>query len=146
TVMIPPPGAFDLVIFTSQAAIMFFPDAPAWLAKKVCAVGEATAAAARAAGFRQVIQTGDDAADLKRYLAGATFGPALHSSAEDVAHDLSADFPGRVERIVTYRMRARTELPAELVGPISSGCLVLAPLFSRRSAIVLADLLNKAGV
>jgi hypothetical protein len=139
----PPPGAFDHVVFTSQIAAALFPYSPAWRAKKVLAVGEATAAAARKLGFTHVIDTGKDVDDLRLYLSKSGFGGALYPSAEDISADLALDFSGRVQRVVTYRMVPRAGLGLDEGAPGWKKARVLAPLFSRRSALVLADLLAK---
>jgi uroporphyrinogen-III synthase len=139
----PLPGAFDHVVFTSQIAAALFPFSAAWRAKKVLAVGEATAAAARKLGFTHVIDTGKDVDDLRLYLAKSGFGGALYPSAEDISADLALDFSGRVQRVVTYRMVPRGGLGLDESAPGWKMAPVLAPLFSRRSALVLADLLAK---
>ena len=144
TVAMPTSGAFDLVVFTSQIAAALFPFSLAWAGKKVLAVGEATAAAARMVGFSHVIDTGKDVDDLRLYLSKAGFGAALYPSAEDISADLALEFSGRVRRVVTYRMVPRDGLGLDQLAPGWKDGPVLAPLFSRRSALVLADLLAKA--
>jgi hypothetical protein len=139
----PPSGAFDHVVFTSQIAAALFPYSAAWGAKKVLAVGEATAAVARMVGFTHVIDTGKDVDDLRLYLSKSGFGGALYPSAEDISADLALDFSGRVQRVVTYRMAPRAGLGLDESAPGWKKAPVLAPLFSRRSALVLADLLAK---
>ncbi len=169
---LPSAGGFDLILFTSQIAAALFPIGSAWTeskvlgegvetaqvisaarqvslgsawsGKKVLAVGEATASAARAAGFTYVLDTGKDVDDMRAYLARAGFGRALYPSAEDVSADLAQEFAGRVQRIVTYRMVPRAGLDLDAVAPGWRTAPVLAPLFSRRSAETLADLLSKA--
>lgn len=170
---LPPAGGFDLILFTSQIAAALFPTGTAWsqtrvvamddtnlshgiaasrvaigsawTGKKVLAVGEATANAARAAGFTYVIDTGNDVEDMRAYLARAGFGQALYPSAEDVSADLSQEFAGRVKRVITYRMVPRASLGLDDIAPGWITAPVLAPLFSRRSAETLAGLLSKAG-
>ncbi len=144
TVRLPPAGGFDVVIFTSQIAAALFPVSSAWDGKKVLAVGEATAATARAQGFGHVIDTGKDVADLRTALARIAFGQALYPCAEDIAADLAAEFPSRVQSAVTYRMVPRTGLDLDGLAPGWRTAPVLAPLFSRRSAETLAGLLAKA--
>src|SRR4051812_42337821 len=74
TPRLPASGGFDAVIFTSQIAASLFPVTSAWSGKKVLAVGEATASAACAAGFTEVIDTGKDVDDLRSHLSSAAFG------------------------------------------------------------------------
>ncbi|MBX7200659.1 MAG: uroporphyrinogen-III synthase [Rhodospirillaceae bacterium] len=170
-VELPPAGGFDVVIFTSQIAAALFPIGSAqserkiiavdeetadtrtgyvttalgsaWAGKKVLAVGEATANAARAAGFTYVLDTGHDVDDMRAYLARAGFGQALYPSAEDVSADLEQAFPGRVKRLVTYRMVPRAGLDLDQTVPGWRDAPVLAPLFSKRSAEILSGLLTK---
>ena len=146
SVTVPAPSAFDVVIFTSQLAVSMFPMSDGWRSKKVYAVGPGTAEAARAAGFANVLRTGFNADEMRRYLATAAFGAALYPSGEEVTMDLALDMPGRIHRIVIYRMIPRGDLPAEIIAQATNGRPILAPLFSQRSAIVLSDLLSKAGL
>ena len=141
----PSPAAFDAVIFTSQIAVAIFAPSPDWLNKKVYAVGQGTAEAARATGFTDVLQTGMDVEDLRRYLATAHFGTALYPSADVVTADLALEFPGRIRREVIYKMVPRPDLPPQIVTPALQGTPIVAPLFSRRAADILADILTKAG-
>jgi uroporphyrinogen-III synthase len=143
---VPPPQGFDAIIFTSPMAVRFFPPAEAWRPKLAFAVGPGTLDAARAAGFTNAVQTGSDADDLKKYLARAVFAKALYPSGEDVTADFSEAFPGKIQRIVLYRMVAQAALPGEIVAAIKGAKAVVAPVFSKRSAAVLGDLLNKAGI
>ena len=141
----PAPETCDAVIFTSQMGVkMFWPD-PRWLKKKVYAVGSATAEAASRAGFTDVLQTGDDVEDLRRYLNELPFSTALYPSAQDVTADLSQEFPGRILRVPIYDMVARTDLPRQFVQQVNIMPIV-TPLFSHRGAAILADLLTKAGI
>jgi len=143
---IPPAHSFTMLIFTSRIAVLMFPASGGWLKKKVLAVGPATAEAARAAGFPNVQQTGFDIDDLRQYLVATTFGTALYPSAADVTADLAEEFPHMVQRIITYKTVPVGVLPDEVVAAAKDGAPILAPLFSRRSAAVLADLLGKAGL
>ncbi len=143
---IPGPDAFDTVIFTSQLGVVSFAPGPEWLGKQVFAVGSGTAEAAYAVGFKNVVQTGLDVDDMRRYLEGADFKSALYPSGEDITADLGAEFPGRVRREVVYRMIPRGELPPQLLKHIRDGMPIVAPLFSVRGGEILASLLTKAGV
>lgn len=142
---VPSPETFDAVIFTSQMGVkLFWPD-PRWLKKKVYAVGAATAEAASRAGYADVLQTGDDVDDLRRYLKELPFSTALYPSAQEVSADLSQEFPGRILRVPIYEMVARTDLPQQIVLQ-ARAIPIITPLFSHRGATILADLMGKAGV
>jgi uroporphyrinogen-III synthase len=141
----PWPGAaadYDALIFTSPAAAVRRPADEQWSALPVYAVGPATAAAARAAGFRDVRRRGATAADLVAVLDGETFRCALHPGGEDVTIDLSRRFAGRIARAVIYRAAKTDGLSLEAVAALRSPSIVIAPLFSRRSAEAFADLLR----
>ena len=145
-VSIPAPAAFDSVIFTSQVAIALFPGSGAWQTKRIYVVGSGTEQAARAGGFVDVVRTGLNVDDMRRYLAEASFGAALYPSAEEVSADLAAEFPGRIQRVAIYKTVPRADLPGEVVRAALQGTPILAPVFSRRSAAALAELLVKSGI
>lgn len=143
---IPGASAFDAVIFTSQLGVACFAPGPEWLGKHVFAVGPGTAEAAFAVGFKDVVQTGQDIEDMRRFLANAQFKAALYPSGEDITADLAAEFPGRVRRETVYKMIPRAALPPQLVTQITGGTAIVAPLFSARGAEILAGLLGKASI
>jgi uroporphyrinogen-III synthase len=132
------PGAFDAVVFTSPYAPTLRPDDARWTAKTVFAVGPATAAAARAAGFGRVIRTGGTAAELIPVLARQPFRQAFHPSGADVATDLAALFPTRLVRRAVYRMDPVGGLAPAAVAALAASIDVVVPLFSHRSAAAFA--------
>ncbi len=142
----PSPEGFDAVIFTSQMGVATFSFAQPWFNKKVYAVGQGTAEAAAAAGFTNILQTGYDVEDMCRCLADETFKTALYPSGDEISADLAQEFPGRIHRISTYRMVALTTLPTYVATPALQGTPIIAPLFSRRGARILSDILGKSGV
>lgn len=80
----PPPGRFDAVLLTSANAPRALGQAPEGLARlPAYAVGAATAAAARAAGFATVVAGASDVADLVRDAAGAGVATMLHLAGAD---------------------------------------------------------------
>jgi len=143
---VPPAHMFDALIFTSQLALATFAHTTDWLHKKVFAVGPGTAEYATAIGYKDVTQTGQDIDDMRRFLSTARFTSALYPSAEDVSADLPQEFPGRIRREVIYKMAPRANLPQQLVTLMTQGTHIVAPLFSRRGAEILADLLKAASV
>jgi len=146
TATLPAPETVDLVIFTSQMAVAGFPAGAAWRGKKVLAVGEATASAAAEAGFVQVVEAGPDITGLRQTLAREPFRSALYLSGAEVTAALDQEFAGRVTRVVNYQMLPAVALSSEFKTAGWDHLPVLAPVFSRRSATILADLLDKAGV
>ena len=118
----------------------------------VFAVGDATARAARDAGFAAVESAGGDVDDLAR-LAVARLRPAggrlLHIAGSEVAGDLAgllgtAGFT--VERAVLYEARAAATLSRRTAELIADGDIALALFFSPRTAAIFARLVDAAGV
>ncbi|MFC3227218.1 uroporphyrinogen-III synthase [Marinibaculum pumilum] len=119
---------------------------PAW------AVGAATAAAARDAGFAAVHDADGDAAALaaaiRRALAPAD-GPLLHVRAHHVAGDLSGALAAsgfEVRPAVLYRTEGATALSPRLQADLRAGTLDGVTLFSPRTARAFASLLVAAGL
>jgi uroporphyrinogen-III synthase len=110
------------------------------------AVGDATAQAARAAGFRAVESAGGDVEDLARLVATRLRpgdGRLLHVAGSEVAGDLAGRLGAAgftVERAVLYEARAATRLTTETADLIDRGEIDLALFFSPRSAAVFARL------
>ncbi len=116
------------------------------------AVGDATAARARADGFAAVASAGGDAADLAR-LAAARLDPRhgrlLHICGSAAAGDLAGDLQARgftVERAILYETRPVAALSPDAVGAIGAGMIDFALFFSPRTAAIFVRLANRAGV
>lgn len=116
------------------------------------AVGDATARAARDAGFAEIASAGGNVDDLAA-LAVRRLRPAggrlLHVAGSDVAGDLAAVLGAAgfaVERAVLYEARAATALSPETARLIAGGAIGLALFFSPRSAAIFAALVQAAGV
>jgi uroporphyrinogen-III synthase len=116
----------------------------------VYAVGEATAAAARAGGFVDVITAGGDAASLARLIAGrAAQGTAiLHAAGEDRAFDLAGALSPlgigvRVEAL--YAMPVARALPSDALAVLDAGHDAAALLMSARTAAAFGELVSSAG-
>lgn len=112
------------LLFTSANGVRSFPDARRLHAKPVLTVGDATADAAREAGFENVRSADGDVIALAE-LAKATLDPnagkLVHIGGDHVAGDLagalrSAGFS--TERRVAYAARAAIVLPSELLAPL----------------------------
>jgi uroporphyrinogen-III synthase len=116
------------------------------------AVGDATAARARAEGFGSVESAGGDVGDLAR-LAGAILrpenGPLLHVAGNVVAGDLVGLLSAQgftVERRVLYEARAAAALSPAAVGSLRAGAIAFALFFSPRTAAIFVRLAGVAGV
>src|SRR6266576_2008316 len=115
------------------------------------AVGEATAARARAEGFSHIESAGGDVDDLARLVIERLRpegGRLLHVAGSDVAGDLAgalrrAGFT--VERAVLYEARPASSLGGPTAHALASGLIDFALFFSPRTATIFARLVEQAG-
>ena len=108
----------------------------------VYAVGSATGAAARQAGFRDIIEGPADVAALaRRILADPPSGEVLHAAAREPAGDLAGRLAaaGRPVRTVPVYATRETQPPAEALRAARAAPVVL--VHSPRAAASLARLL-----
>jgi len=118
----------------------------------VCAVGDASARAARDLGFANVASASGDVEALSAMVKadrdpGA--GALLHVAGTDVAGDLSGLLEAagfEVLRAVLYEARAAGALSAETRNALKAGTLDGVLLFSPRTAALFAELVTDAGV
>ncbi len=116
------------------------------------AVGDATAARARAEGFRSVGSAGGDVADLARVAAARLRpqdGALLHVAGNVVAGDLVGLLRVQgftIERRVLYEARAAAALSPAAVDSLRAGAIAFALFFSPRTAAIFARLAGVAGV
>ena len=116
------------------------------------AVGEATAARARDAGFARVESAGgnlEDLARLVRQRLRPEGGRLLHVAGSDVAGDLAGllrDAGFAIDRAVLYEARPVAALSAPIVAALQNGFVDFALFFSPRTAAVFARLAEQAGV
>jgi len=140
------------LLFTSANGVRAFArrtgarDLPAF------AVGDATARAARAAGFARVESAAgavDDLAALVRARLDPARGALLHAAGADVAGDLAGSLVAAgfdVRRVVLYRAAKARQLPAAAARALAEGTLDAVLFFSPRSAATFVTLARKAGV
>jgi len=140
-------GAPQAVLVTSGNAVAAVPKHLHSL--PLLAVGDATAARARGAGFADVRSAGRDAAALAA-LAAATLapaaGPLLLASGEGQGMALAAALRARgfaVWRRVAYAARPAERLPAEARAALAAGTLRAALFFSPLSARVFVTILQR---
>ncbi len=136
------------LLLTSRAAARALPPADI----PVLAVGEATAAEARACGFPQVEAAAGDAAALAEHAArrlDPATGPLLLAVGEGYGAELAADLRARgfrVIRRVAYAARPADALPAEASAALQQdGEVVAALFFSPRSARCAISLIKASG-
>jgi uroporphyrinogen-III synthase len=113
------------------------------------AVGDATAAAARAAGFSIVISAGGRAGDLVEAVRCGcvpTQGAILYAAGRDRSGDVDGDLrrAGFTVRLVeVYRAEPVRALAAEAVAALGEGAVDAALVFSRRSGEILVSRLTE---
>ncbi|MGE5146680.1 MAG: uroporphyrinogen-III synthase, partial [Candidatus Eiseniibacteriota bacterium] len=118
----------------------------------VFAVGDATARAARDAGFARVESAQgavEDLADLVRRTLDPKAGALLHAAGADVAGDLQGALGAAgftVRRAVLYRAATADDLPAAAAAALRDGSLTAVLFFSPRGAATFVRLAAKAGV
>lgn len=134
-------GDAEAVILTSARAAEALAPFGAPPLPALC-VGGATAAAARAAGFAEVRESGGDAAALvSAILSGEGPRRFLHVRGRDAAGDVVGALraAGREAReIVAYAAEPSGPPPAEVDAAMRAGSLSAAALFSPRSAALFA--------
>jgi uroporphyrinogen-III synthase len=120
------------------------------------AVGEHTAAAARANGFEQVISAEGDAGSLRDcVLAGVKAkalkktSPLLYLAGADLARDLASELGERDFTVVTqttYRMVPLSSLPRATCDAFAANQIEAVLHYSRRSARAFLESVRAAGV
>ena len=150
-------GAIDLagaqaVLCTSANGVRALARASGERAMPLLAVGDATAARARAAGFADVASAGGDAADLARLAAMRLFprnGRLVHVCGSMAAGDLAGALRSRgfaVERRVLYEARPVAALSAAAFGALQARQIDFALFFSPRTAAIFTRLAEAVGV
>ncbi len=151
------PEALDLngvqaILCTSANGVRALARASGERRVPLLAVGDATAARARAEGFDRVESAAGDVGDLAR-LAAARLrpqnGPLLHVAGNVVAGDLAGLLRAQgftVERRILYEARAAAALSPAAVDSLRAGAIAFALFFSPRTAAIFARLADVAGV
>jgi uroporphyrinogen-III synthase len=116
------------------------------------AVGDATAARARAEGFTDVYSAGGAIGDLVALICGRLrpdAGRLLHVAGSVAAGDLAGELRARgftVDRAVLYEARPVAALTAATARLLADGLVDFALFFSPRTAAVFARLAEQAGI
>lgn len=139
-----PPSArdFDAAAFSSAAAVRLFVADAEMRSLPVLTVGDATAAAARRAGWRQVDSADGDVSALAALIARRfPGGRILHPCARDPAGDLAGALNSaacRVTSLPVYETVSATKWPEGLVSAVRTapiaGILVQSPSAGRALA------------
>lgn len=136
----------DALVMTSANAPRLWSDRLAALRHlPVFAVGSATAAAARRAGFADVTAGLDGAGALPALLAGRSLGRVLHLAGEERT---AVDWPPgvQVETRTVYAARAAEALPDAVDTALATAAVDIVLLYSPRTAAIFAALCARHGI
>ena len=136
------PEGTEAILFTSANAVRAFAAASPVRGLPVLAVGDRTAAVARAEGFAQVASAGGDAADLARLARASGHRRFLHPRGRE-AGALAVE-GARVEAPAVYAAEPAGPPPEEVADAFAAGALGLVTVWSPRSGAILADWLAAA--
>jgi len=150
----PPPdlAGVQALLFTSANGVRAFSRRSDVRTLPVYAVGDATAAAARAEHFLSVASAAgnvDDLAALVRDRLDPAAGRLLHIAGSVVAGDLSGALETagfRVERVALYAAQPTEALDPSIHSAIAAGAVDAAMFFSPRSAASFVSLLQHAAL
>jgi len=115
----------------------------------VFAVGDATAEAARAAGFADVRSASGDVSALAALIAAAKPAAVVHPCAAETAGDLVGDLaaagvPGR--KAIVYETAAESALPEAVAAAFEADALIAALIHSPKAGRAAVELVAAAGV
>jgi len=139
-------------LLTSAAAARLLPNGAVSPALPILAVGDATADAARRAGFLNVASAGGDGAALAEMAAKRLIpsdGLVLHLAGEAKAFDIAAALRAKgfdARALDVYRARPAAVLPDAAADALMSRTVDDAAFFSRRSASTFVRLVRAAGL
>ena len=140
------------VLFTSANGARHFADASSRFDVPAFCVGDASAAAARLAGFRTVFSADGNVADLAALAISRLAphqGPLLHATGAELAGDLAASLGARgfmVRRVELYRAEEARALAPDIADAIRRGEVALALFFSPRTGLSFVRLARDAGI
>lgn len=150
---LPDPAGIQAVALTSRAAARLLgqhPEIGAYRDKPVFTVGDATAAAAREAGFADVRSAGGTWEDLARRLLAAcdpAGGAVLYAAGVDRSGDLAGRLAPDGLTVVTseiYRMDPSDHLDPATVTALADGSIRAVLLYSKRTADLFVSRLTEA--
>lgn len=131
-----PPGPFSAVIFTSETGVEAARRLGPPLAGAAFCVGDRTAEAARAAGYRALSGGGDADDLLAAILAAAPAGRLVHLHGQETRGNLAERLNSAGSETVSLTIYTQDPQPLNAAARalLESGGPVLVPLFSPRTA------------
>jgi uroporphyrinogen-III synthase len=151
---VPPPdlAGVQALLCTSGNGVSAFARLSRERSVPLFAVGAASAARARAAGFARVASADGKVGDLVRLIGERLrpdAGQLLHIAGSEVAGDLAGQLRARgfaVERAVLYEARPAAALSAATIRAFDAGAIDFALFFSPRTAAIFGRLVADAGL
>ena len=155
------PANFTGIIFTSRHAVdavTKVADAAAWIPKSAFVVGSATAAAAKQAGFKNIIIGSGGGAGLvepiRRALADINRAKTqktnlLWPTALEISFDMAAAMRRHdiaVQRLPAYQMTANANLAPPICAALAKNCITAVVAMSPRSIQILRANMDAAGL
>jgi uroporphyrinogen-III synthase len=149
------PGPWSALVVTSANALRALEThtrRAELLGARVFAVGRRTTAAARAAGFLDVMPAGGDVHELAQHILREEppgRAPLLYLAGQDRSGDLAADLAAGGRIVVTavvYRAIAMDRFPPAIAAALAAGQIGGVLHFSRRSAQAYIDCARAAGL
>ncbi|GIL40791.1 uroporphyrinogen-III synthase [Roseiterribacter gracilis] len=138
---LPDLSRFDGLVFTSAAGVRAFATLNPQREQVAYAVGDATADAARAIGFQNVVSAAGDVAALNALLGMGAVRSLLHVAGEDVAGEIAIGGQA-IERVSLYRTVAEPSLPAAVRTALYARTVNAACFLSPRSAVAFISLVD----
>lgn len=138
------------LVFTSANGVRAFAKVSNDRSLKAYCVGDATAAAAKNAGFGEVRCGQGDVETLARLIekeCPAENGPLIHISGSVVAReltDLLGDRGVQIKRVVLYRANKSESLTADIVSDLRAGRVEGAIFYSPRTARIFSRVIQSA--
>lgn len=142
-----PPGTGGLLFTSANGVRAFAALAPRRDLPALC-VGEASAEAARRAGFADVRTAGGDAQALARLAEASGIGRFLHPRGRHAAGDLAGGLAGsgrQVAEAVLYEAVEAGPAPATIAAALARGAVGMVTAWSPRAAAILARRLPGLG-
>jgi uroporphyrinogen-III synthase len=147
---IPSLERYAALAFTSANGVRAFAERSGERGLAAYAVGDATAAALRMAGFQNIQLANGDADALADLIAQEPVrGTVLHISGRAIARDLGVLLKNRgvhVDRVETYDARPAAVLPPDLVAALYACTVGYVLFYSTRTAQIFGTLANEAGL
>lgn len=134
-------SVYQAIVFTSAQAVQFFAPRVADRNLAVLAVGDATAAAARKAGFEKVFSARGSSEDVAELIKSKTpeleLKKVLHPCSDDTADDIGAAVTSLgvdVVQLPVYKAQFLDALPPEVQAALERGDIDVVTVFSTRTA------------